>query len=102
MPPSQIAAAKEATALCLATTGAGHFPPQIISAIEALPDDLPRVATTRCPEGRLARETYDFPGSETTLQELGFLFSDRNLQKTRIKTIVAIASDSLENAFISL
>lgn len=101
MPPSQIAAAKESSALCLATTGAGHFPPQIISTIEALPDYLPRVATTRCPEGRLARETYGFPGSETTLKELGFLFSNRNLQKTRIKTIVALASDAIEEAFIS-
>jgi L-asparaginase len=57
------------------------------------------VATTRCPEGRLARSTYSFEGSERTLQELGCLYSSRNLQKTRIGTIVALAADALDTVY---
>lgn len=100
MPPAQIEAASDTDALCLAATGAGHIPPGIIPALEALrDDDVPIVATTRCPEGRLARETYGFRGSEATLQELDCYYSDLNLQKTRIKTIVALAADALDSAF---
>lgn len=100
MPPEQIEAAGNADALCLAATGAGHIPPGIIPALERLrDDDIPIVATTRCPEGRLARKTYGFRGSETTLQQLHCYYSDLNLQKTRIKTIVALAADGLNGAF---
>ena len=101
MPPVQIEAAAESAALCLAATGAGHVPETILEPLAALRDaGVPLVATSRCPEGRLARHTYDFPGSERTLrEELGFLFSDLNLQKTRIRTIVALAADDLERAF---
>lgn len=96
-----IRAAADAPALCLAATGAGHIPPGIIPALEDLREEgVPIVATTRCPEGRLARRTYDFPGSEATLRRLGCHFSDRNLQKTRIKAIVALAADSLDEAFV--
>lgn len=100
MPPAQIDAASGAAALCLAATGAGHIPPSIISPLEELRDGgVPIVATTRCPEGRLARHTYGFRGSERTLRELGCYYSDLNLQKTRVKTIVALAADSLDAAF---
>jgi len=100
MPPAQVEAAADADALCLAATGAGHIPPTIIPALESLrADDVPIVATTRCPEGRLARETYGFRGSEATLQELDSYYSDLNLQKTRIRTIVALAADALDDAF---
>ncbi|QIO25232.1 asparaginase [Haloarcula sp. JP-L23] len=96
-----IRAAADAPALCLAATGAGHIPPGIIPALEDLREaGVPIIATTRCPEGRLARRTYDFPGSEATLRRLDCHFSDRNLQKTRIETIVALAADSLDEAFI--
>ncbi|WP_227380414.1 asparaginase [Haladaptatus halobius] len=100
MPSAQIRGATDSNGLCLAATGAGHIPPTIIPVLESLRDDgIPLIATTRCPEGRLARETYGFKGSEATLQELGFYYSDLNLQKTRIKTIVALAADELDVAF---
>jgi L-asparaginase len=101
MSDSAIRAARDAPALCLAATGAGHIPPGIIPALEDLREDgVPIVATTRCPEGRLARRTYDFPGSEATLRRLDCHFSDRNLQKTRIETIIALAAGSLDEAFV--
>lgn len=95
-----VRAAAGSAGVCFAATGAGHVPPAIIPALEALADDgIPLVATSRCPEGRLARETYGFRGSEATLRALGCYFADLNLQKTRIKTIVALAADRLDEAF---
>jgi len=100
MPEAQIQAAAESSGLCLAATGAGHIPPRIIPDLEDLrAAGVPLVATTRCPEGRLARNTYSFRGSEMTLRELDAYFSDLNLQKTRIKTIVALADGRLDEAF---
>lgn len=100
MPPSQIPAPEDCSGLVLAATGAGHIPPSIIEPLEALADaGVPLVATTRCPEGRLARSTYDFPGSEATLQELGSYYAEQNLQKARIEAIVAIAGDALDETF---
>lgn len=100
MPPAQILAADDAAALCLAATGAGHIPPSIVPALEALRDrGVPVVATSRCPEGRLARSTYDFEGSERTLIDLDCHFSDLVLQKTRIATIVALAAGELDAVF---
>lgn len=100
MPADQIRAASDAAAVCLATTGAGHIPPSIIPPLAELRDQgVPVVATTRCPEGRLARSTYDFEGSEQTLIDLECYFSDLVLQKTRIGTIVALASDGLGAMF---
>jgi L-asparaginase len=96
MHPSQIPAPGDCSALVLAATGAGHIPPKIVEPLATLADaDVPIVATTRCPEGRLATDTYDFPGSEATLQELGCYYSERNLQKARVETIIALAADSL-------
>ncbi len=100
MPPAQIAAAARADAVCLAATGAGHVPPGIIEPLETLREQgVPVVATTRCPEGRLARHTYGFEGSEATLRELGCYYSDLDLQKTRVKTVVALAAGELDAAF---
>lgn len=100
MPTRQFDAAHGAGAVCFAATGAGHVPPTILPALESLSDaGVPLVATTRCYEGRLARNTYGFRGSEKTLRELGCYFSDRNLAKTRIKTIVSLAADTLDEAF---
>jgi L-asparaginase len=100
MPPSSIPDPSETDALCLAATGAGHIPPGIIPRLEALVEaGVPVVATTRCPEGRLARTTYGFRGSERTLRELGCYYSEHNLQKTRIETIVALAAGDLSAAF---
>ena len=96
-----IDAARDGQALCLAATGAGHIPPSIIPSLERVKDaGLPIIATTRCPEGRLARHTYDFKGSEATLRNLRCYFSSRNLQQTRIKAIVAIAAGKLDEAFV--
>lgn len=100
MPRAQIAAAADADALCFAATGGGHVPPRVADALGDLRDQgVPLVATTRCPEGRLLRETYDFHGSEATLRDLGCYYSDRNLQKTRIDAVVAAASDSFGAIF---
>jgi L-asparaginase len=92
MHPSRIPAPDECAAVVLAATGAGHIPPKLIEPLRELADaDVPLVATTRCPEGRLATDTYDFPGSEATLRELGCYYSERNLQKARIETVVGLA-----------
>ncbi|MFT4946140.1 MAG: L-asparaginase [Natronomonas sp.] len=100
MPPAHIPPESACAALCIAATGAGHIPPSIIPRLEAYTEaDTPLVATTRCPEGRLARSTYSFEGSERTLEELGCLYSSRNLQKTRIGTIVALAADALDTVY---
>lgn len=100
MPTKQITAATNADALCLAAMGAGHVPPGIVPALETVSEaGVPIVVTTRCPEGELAESTYGFYGSEQTLQEIGCYTSHLNLQKTRIKTIVALASGSLSDAF---
>lgn len=100
MPVAQVECATGAAALCLAATGAGHVPPAIVPALEDLREaGIPLVATTRCPEGRLARETYGFYGSEATLQDLGMYYSARNLQKTRIATVVGLAADALDDLF---
>ncbi|GAA0506595.1 L-asparaginase [Halorubrum aquaticum] len=98
--PEHLAPARESDALCLATTGAGHIPPKIVPELESVVENgVPIVATTRCPEGRLARDTYGFRGSERTLQELGCYYGDLNLQKTRIRTIVGLAAGRLDDVF---
>lgn len=98
-PVEQVRSASNAEAVCVATMGAGRVPPTVTSALRTLSDDVPLIATTRCREGRLARGTYDTDGSEALLRELGAYASDRNLQKTRIKVIVALAADALGDAF---
>ncbi|WP_224337776.1 asparaginase [Haloprofundus halobius] len=100
MSDSVLRLGRDADAVCLAAMGAGHVPPKVLPALETLRDDgVPVVATTRCPEGRLARRTYGFRGSERTLQELGCYYSDLNLQKTRVKTVLALADGRLADAF---
>ncbi|RQG99487.1 asparaginase [Natrarchaeobius oligotrophus] len=100
MPIAQIEAAADAEALCFAATGAGHIPPSIIEPLESVAGNgVPLIATTRCPEGRLARHTYGFRGSEETLRKLDCYFASENVQKTRIETIVALAADSLDVVF---
>lgn len=100
MPPAQVEAAHDAAALCLAATGAGHVPPSIIPALDSLRErDVPVVVTSRCHEGRLARSTYDFEGSERTLIDLGCYFSDLVLQKARIATVVGRAAGELDAVF---
>jgi L-asparaginase len=100
MPTRQIRAATDAPALCLAALGTGGHPPAIIPALRELrAAGVPLVATTRCPEGRLGRQTYGFEGSHATLRDLDAYFSDLNLQKTRVRTIVALAADRLDDAF---
>lgn len=99
-PASHLSAHADAAAVCLAATGAGHVPEAIVDAVEDLrAADVPVIVTTRCPEGRLARGTYGFRGSERTLRRLDCLFADLNLQKTRIRAIVAHAADRLDDAF---
>jgi L-asparaginase len=100
MNPAQIRAAGDAAALCFATTGVGHIPPSIVDPLSDLKDaGFPLIATTRCPEERLARRTYGFRGSEATLKELDCYFSLLNLQKTRIASIIGTGADSLESLF---
>lgn len=100
MSDTQLRAGLESDGVCIATMGPGHVPETIIPALRALGEaDLPVVATTRSYEGRLYRDRYGYPGSEHLLQELGFYYSDLSLQKTRIKTIVALAADRMDDAF---
>ncbi len=100
MVPAQIPEPEQASALCLGATGAGHIPPAIIPRLESLRSQgVPIVATTRCPAGRLAADTYNFEGSEATLQRLGCHYSELHLQKTRIKTILSVSVNGLDEAF---
>lgn len=100
MSPEQLPSPADCAALCLATTGAGHVPPDIVPGLRDLvATGVPVVAATRCPEGRLARATYDFEGSERTLLDIGCHVSPWNLQKTRIATVVGVAADSLDAVF---
>ncbi|MFB6124204.1 MAG: asparaginase [Haloferacaceae archaeon] len=100
LPASHLDPARDAAALCLAATGAGHVPPTVLPALESLREaGTPVVVTTRCPEGRLARHTYAFEGSEATLRDLGVYYGDLNLQKTRIRAVVALAAGRLDDAF---
>jgi len=96
----QVRAAADADAVCLAATGSGGHPKRLVPALRDLREaGVPLVATTRCPEGRLGRQTYGFTGSHATLRDLDAYFSDLNLQKTRVRTIVALAADRLDDAF---
>jgi L-asparaginase len=100
MSPAELPVPDDCTALCLATTGAGHVPTGILPRLRNLVEsDVPVVATTRCPEGRLARRTYDFEGSERTLLDIGCYVSPWNLQKTRIAAVVGLAAGSLDDVF---
>lgn len=100
MTDAQLRACAESDGLCLGTMGPGHLPPSITGALREVRDaGVPVVATTRSPEGRLYRDMYGYAGSEHFLQEIGCYYSDLNLQKTRIKAIVAIAADRLTDAF---
>lgn len=100
MPERQLRAGMDAAAVCFAATGNGSHPKHLVPTLRDLRDaGVPLVATTRCPEGRLGRDTYGFTGSHATLQELDAYFSDLNLQKTRVRTIVALAADRLDDAF---
>lgn len=97
MPSWQVPEPSQCEGVVLATTGAGHIPPRLVDPLSQLVDsNVPVVATTRCPTGRLATSTYDFEGSEATLQDIGCYYSDRNPQKARIETIIAIASGSFD------
>lgn len=100
-PASHLNAGIDSEAVCLATLGAGHVPPDVVPALEEIrASGVPIVATSRCQAGRLARETYDFPGSEQTLHDLGCHVTDLPLWKARIKTIVALAANCLDDAFV--
>lgn len=93
-------ASAECPAVCLAATGAGHVPPTILPTLESLRErSIPVIVTTRCQAGRVAHDTYGFPGSEQTLWALGCRASDVDLPKTRIRAIVALAAGRLEDAF---
>lgn len=87
-------------AVVLAATGAGHVPPALLDPLAALRDaDVPVVATTRCPEGRLLRGTYGFEGSERSLRDLGCPFADLPPAAARIRAVVALAAGRLDDAF---
>lgn len=101
LPARQLRPAVDSDALCLATLGAGHVPPALVSVLEDVrAEGVPIVATSRCREGRLADDTYDFPGSERALHHLDCLVTDLDLPKARIKTVVGSAAGRLNEAFV--
>lgn len=100
LPASHLRSGTDSEAVCIATLGAGHVPPDLVPALEDLrAADVPVVATSRCGAGRLARSTYDYPGSEQDLHDLGCHVTDLPLPKARIKTIVTTAAGRLDDAF---
>ncbi len=100
MTPRTLSAAADSAAVCLGCMGAGHLTETIVPALEELhADGVPIVASTLSPEGELLRDTYECYGCENTTRELCY-YSDVNLRKTRIRTIVALASERLDDAFL--
>ncbi|MFB6165038.1 MAG: asparaginase [Haloarculaceae archaeon] len=100
IPTTTLEAAADSTAVCLVTLGPGHLTPAVIPVLEAFRSSGPPVvATTWCPEGALARDTYECHGCENTTRRLCH-YSDLNPRKTRIKAIVASAADRFEEAFV--
>lgn len=100
MTPRTLSAAADSAAVCLGCMGAGHLTETIVPTLEELhADGVPVVASTLSPEGELLRDTYECYGCENTTRRLCY-YSDVNLRKTRIKTIVALASDRLDDAFL--
>lgn len=100
MTDEQLRACEGKAGLVLGTMGAGHVPEQIIDGLRAVREaGVPVFATHRGTEGRLLRDRYGYPGSEHLLQELDCYYSELNLQKTRVKAIVALAADALDEAF---
>ena len=100
MTDTLLRACGDSAGVVLATMGPGHVPTTIVEALRDLRDDgLPVFVTTRSHEGRLYRDRYGFAGSEHLFRELGCHFSDLPLQKTRIRAIVALAADALDEAF---
>jgi L-asparaginase len=100
MTDAQLRASTDGAGLVLGTMGAGHVPDRIIDGLRAVREaGVPVFATHRGSEGRLLRDRYGYPGSEHLLRELDCYYSDLNLQKTRVKAIVALAADSLDEAF---
>lgn len=100
MTPRTLEAAGDGAAVCLGTMGAGHLTETIVPTLEELhADGVPLIASTLSPEGHLLRDTYECYGCENTTRSLCY-YSDLNLKKTRIKTIVALASDGLDEAFV--
>lgn len=100
MTPRMLSAAADSAAVCLGCMGAGHLTETIVPTLEELRSDgVPIVASTLCTEGELLRDTYECYGCENTTRSLCY-YSDVNLRKTRIKTILALASNRLADAFI--
>lgn len=100
MTDASLRACGDSAGVVLATMGPGHVPTTIIDALTDLRrDDVPVFVTTRSHEGRLYRDRYGFAGSEHLFRELDCYFSDLSLAKTRIRAIVALAADQLDDAF---
>ena len=82
------------------TMDPGHVPTTVVDALTDLRrEDVPVFVTTRSHEGRLYRDRYGFAGSEHLFRELDCYFSDLPLAKTRVRAIVALAADRLDDAF---
>ena len=100
MTDAQLRACTERSGLVLGTMGGGHVPEAIVDGLRAVREaGVPVFATHRMSEGRLLRDRYGYAGSEHLLRELDCYYSDLNVQKTRVKAIVALAADRLNDAF---
>ena len=97
---AQLRAATESAGLVLGTMEAGHVPEQIIDGLRTVREaGVPVFATHRGSEGPLLRDRYGYPGNEHLLREPDGYDSALNVQKTRVKAVVALAADSLDEAF---
>lgn len=100
MTDASLRACTDSAGVVIAAMGPGHVPTTIVPAVRELRgEDVPVFVTTRSHEGRLYRDRYGFEGSEHLFRELDCHFSDLPLQKTRIRAIVALAADRLDDAF---
>jgi len=100
MTDAQLRACTDRAGLVLGTMGAGHLPEVVTDGLRAVrAAGVPVFASCRIHEGRLLRDRYGYAGSEHLLRELDCYYSDLNPIKTRVKAIVALAADRLDDAF---
>ena len=81
---------RDVDGLVLVALGAGHLPPVVL---DALPRDVPVVATVRPERGALLRATYAFRGAEPDLHAAGVIAAGASSpQAARMRLLAALGA----------